>query len=317
MARQAMHEFDLMMTQLYKEEYLRVPTKADMKSIVKLHKAVHDIDGHFGSLDCMHAPWGKCPKAWQGSYRGGKGLPTLVLEGCSDYHMWLWSANFGYAGTLNDKTILSLSELFEKLIDGTFLELEKDVVPYNISGEEFNKLFILVDGIYPQWSMFVKGMKEPIFDAEKKFSDWQESARKDIERAFGNLQQKWQFMSRPIHLKDLNLISGRVTTCLILHNMCQSDHVMGDVYARYDPAFSVIEVPEEIMQPDDLLEKQGDKDGVGLLSTIGMEGLNAEERAVITRRYLLNDLKDTADHICLTKAIMREKVRQSRYRNQG
>jgi hypothetical protein len=95
MARQAMHEFDLMMTQLYKEEYLRVPTKADMNSIFKLHKAVHKINGHFGLFDCMHAPWGKCPKAWQGSFWGGKGLPILVLEACSDYHMWLWSANFG------------------------------------------------------------------------------------------------------------------------------------------------------------------------------------------------------------------------------
>jgi DNA-directed RNA polymerase sigma subunit (sigma70/sigma32) len=93
---------------------------------------------------------------------------------------------------------------------------------------------------------------------------------------------------------------------------------MGDVYARYDPAFSVsLEEDEVVLQPDDLLEKQGDKDGVGILSTIGMEGLNAEEKAVITRRYLLNDLKDTADHIRLTKAIMREKVRQSRYRKKG
>jgi len=321
MARRAMKEFDSMMKKLYKEEYLRVPTKADMKSIVKLHEAIHKIKGHFLSVDCMHTPWKNCPVAWQGSYEGKEGLPTLVLEGGCDYHLWFWSACFGFAGTLNDRTILSLSELFEKLIDGTIVELEEELVPYEISNEKFNKLFILVDGIYPQWSRFVKGMKEPVWPAEVKFTKWQEAARKDIERAFGVLQQKFQFMSRPIQLMDLNAISDRVTTCLILHNMCVSDRVMGDVYARYDPAFSVEKRKKNairVSQPDDLdmfQEKYSDEcDEPGILSKIGFDGLNGEEKAAITRRYLLNDLRDTAEHVRLTKAIMVEKLRQSNVR---
>lgn len=316
MASTAMKEFDLMMEKLYRKEYLRVPTKADLKSIVKLHKARHKIDGMFVSLDCMHVPWKNCPVAWQGSYQGKEGMPTLVLEGASDHHMWFWSACFGYAGTLNDKTILTLSELFEKLINGSFVLTEDDLVPFIISGEEFNKLFILVDGIYPQWSRFVKGMKEPIYQAEKTFSEWQEAARKDIERAFGNLQQKFQYMARPIHQMDLNIIGKRVSTCLMLHNMCVSDRVMGDVYARYDPAFSVdAEEDELIEQPDDLERVQGE--GAGIMASIGMNGLDAAERAAITRRYLFNDLRDNNDHVRLTAAIMREKVRQSNARNYG
>lgn len=313
MARQAMREFDEMMKKLYKGEYLRVPTTHDVKRTVQLHQARHKIPGMFASLDCMHVPWKNCPVAWQGSYHGAKGCPTLVLEGACDYHMWLWSACFGFAGTLNDKTILSLSELYDKLIDGTFLEMESTSVPYNISREEFNKLFILVDGIYPQWSRFVKGMKEPVFEAERRFTEWQESARKDIERAFGVLQSKFQFMARPINLISLHYIGDRVTTCLILHNMCVNDRVMGDPWARYDPAFSVAEeIPEVVEQPDDLAELQGENAGPFL--PIGIAHLTPIERRNMTRQYLTNELRDSQEHVRLTRAIMQEKLRQSRFR---
>lgn len=313
MARQACREFDLMLQKIYKEEYLRVPTQHDAKRVMKLHASRHKVQGMFASLDCMHVPWKNCPVAWQGNYQGAKGVPTLVLEAACDYHMWFWSACFGYAGTLNDKTILSLSELYDKLIDGTFLHIEAQCVPYKICDEEFNKMFILVDGIYPQWARFVKGFKEPVFESERKFSEWQESARKDIERAFGNLQQKFQFMSRPIQLIDLHYIGDRVTTCLILHNMCISDRIMEDPWLRYDPAFSVLEeLPENVEQPDDLQELQGDT--TGILSKIGIDKLPLLEKRNIIRRYLLDNLRDQADHVRLTHAIMKLKLMQARIR---
>ena len=80
MCETCMDQFDAMLTQLYKEEYLRCPTEEDVKSIVRLHKAIHKIDGLLGSLDCMHTAWKNCPVAWQGSFKGAKKIPTLVLE---------------------------------------------------------------------------------------------------------------------------------------------------------------------------------------------------------------------------------------------
>ena len=43
-------------------------------------------------------------------------------------------------------------------------------------------------------------------------------------------------MANPVQLMDVNNISRRVATCMILHNMCVSDRVMGDVRATYNPA---------------------------------------------------------------------------------
>ena len=71
-----------------------------------------------------------------------------------DYNMWFWHASFGYAGSLNDLNILNLSPFLESLVDGTFhqLEMQSHTVPFVISGEVFNYLCVMVDGIYPMYS---------------------------------------------------------------------------------------------------------------------------------------------------------------------
>ena len=98
-------------------------------------------------------------------------------------------------------------------------------------------MFMLVDGIYPAYSRFVKGIKNPTTPQESSYTKWQEASRKDIERAFGVLQGHFNFMSRPVMLPNLPLITMRVTTCLILHNMGVSDRIMNnDCKAIYNPA---------------------------------------------------------------------------------
>ena len=107
-------------------------------------------------------------------------------------------------------------------------------------------MYFLVDGIYPRYSRFVKVIRQPIVLSDRKFTSSQEGARKDIERAFGVFQCKWQVSARPIYLMDPILISKMITCCLILHNiMCVSDRVMnGDVNALYVPTNNFDSPPE-------------------------------------------------------------------------
>ena len=155
MAKKCCRKFDEVVKAVYTKEYLRLPTPTDVKNITKLHKAVHGVDGMFGSLDCMHTYWKNCPVAWQGSFQGKEKKPSIVLEAISDYHLWFWHASYGYAGTLNDKTILNLSPFLASLVDGSFIDVEQQAgaVPFTIDVEEFNKLFVLVDGIYPSFHL--------------------------------------------------------------------------------------------------------------------------------------------------------------------
>jgi hypothetical protein len=226
-----------------------------------------------------------------------------------DYHLYFWHVSYGYAGTLNDLNILSLSPLLDRLVDGTFMEIEKNagVLPFSISNQIFNKCFLLVDGIYPRYSRFVKGIKEPITNEETTFTKWQESARKDIERAFGVLKNTWQYMDRPIHSHSLIDISARVTTCVILHNMLVSDRIMGDYNAIYDPAHLMEELEVEVEQPNDLHQMQagGANQEQPVGGGIGIAGAPPAVVGLLTRRERFKDLADKEQHARLHQALMR------------
>jgi Plant transposon protein len=233
--------FNKIIPQIFGDDYMRIPSAGDLSAIVALHKRVHGVDGMLGSLDCMHTYWKNCPVAWQQSFKGKQSGPTIVLEAVSDHCLWFWHMSYGYSGAMNDLNILNQSPLLRKMTDGSFSTLEKEarVVPFSILGQQFDKLFMLVDGIYPKYARFVRGYKAPILAEEKKFTKWQEGARKDVERAFGVLQAKWKAIANPIHLIDLKAIANLMATCIVLHNMCVSDRVMGDVHARYRPSSGV------------------------------------------------------------------------------
>lgn len=50
------------------------------------------------------------------------------------------------------------------MIDGSYSKVEEEagVVPFYIGGNTFHRTYMLVDGIYPQWSRFVRSLPEPI-----------------------------------------------------------------------------------------------------------------------------------------------------------
>lgn len=119
------------------------------------------------------------------------------------------------------------------------------MVPFNIGTvigtESFSEMSILVDGIYPPYSQFAKGIMYPTNSQETCYTKWQEAARKDIERAFGLLLQgHQQFIVKPIHLFEVDTIAARAKICLILHNMGVSDRVMDwNVRACYNPCHNL------------------------------------------------------------------------------
>jgi hypothetical protein len=160
------------------------------------------------------------------TYKGKESKPLIVLESVADYEVFLWHApsygytntcndntivsldgtfhevflwhapSHGYTDTRNDNTILSLSPFMERFLDGTFHEVEEEagVISCEIMDEEFTKIYSLVDGIFTSYSSFIRGINEPATSKEKNYTSWQEEARKDLERAFGVLENTWQFL---------------------------------------------------------------------------------------------------------------------------
>jgi hypothetical protein len=58
---------------------------------------------------------------------------------------------------------------------------EAPKVEYSINGRQYNLPYYLVDGIYPEWPVFVKSIREPQIDKHKLFAQKQEGERKEVD----------------------------------------------------------------------------------------------------------------------------------------
>ena len=89
-------------------------------------------------------------------------------------------------GAHNDISVLQRSPVFSRLANGQALECN-----FEINGHQYNMGYYLTDAIYTTYSIFVKTNRNPGPPTKKYFSKKQESARKDVERAFGVLQAQF------------------------------------------------------------------------------------------------------------------------------
>ncbi|XP_071692051.1 uncharacterized protein [Rutidosis leptorrhynchoides] len=152
---------------------MRSPTATDVARLYSAHEEKHGFKGMLSSIDCMHWEWKNCPVAYKGQYtRGDHKKPTIMLEAMASYDLWIWHAFFGMAVTG-----------FDALKKGT-----APSAPFEVNGHQYTKGYYLADDIYPDWATLIKGMSCPTDEPRIKFTRFQASARKDIERAFGVLQ---------------------------------------------------------------------------------------------------------------------------------
>ncbi|XP_061968316.1 uncharacterized protein LOC133691726 [Populus nigra] len=105
-----------------------------------------------------------------------------VFEAMASQDLWIWHAFFGMSGSLNDTNVFDRSPIFAALAEGRTVP-----VNYTINGHEYIMRYYLADEIYPNWSTFVKTIPIPLGAKRKYFASKQESARKDVQRAFGVL----------------------------------------------------------------------------------------------------------------------------------
>ncbi|GJS63926.1 ALP1-like protein isoform X1 [Tanacetum coccineum] len=92
--------------------------------------------------------------------------------------------------THGDINVLYQSPLFNDLKTGRAPE-----IPFVANGVTYPSGYYLVDGIYPELAPLVKMIPEPADDAHKRilYKQKQESARKDVERAFGVLKRNGSY----------------------------------------------------------------------------------------------------------------------------
>jgi len=126
-------------------------------------------------------------------YTGHCHEPTIILEAVASQDLLIWHVFFGMLGSLNNINVLDRSPIFAALAKGRTAP-----VNYTINKYEYTMGYYLADEIYPNWLTFVKTIPRPLGAKRKYFASKQESARKDVERAFGVLQSHFAIVRGPV-----------------------------------------------------------------------------------------------------------------------
>ena len=211
-------QFAKLLKENFGAQYLnRSPTATERKNI-STAMGGKGFPGCLASWDCKHFNWKNCPTRLAGQYQGHSegGKKTIILEAIADHRKYIWYANFGDAGSLNDLNVLDKSSIVGALIGGS---LSLSIDEYKINGKARDWMYFLVDGIYPEWAIFVNTFSNPDDSKKKYFATQQEKVRKDIECAFGILVQKFHILQRPLRGWYLEELKDIVDACVILHNM--------------------------------------------------------------------------------------------------
>ncbi|XP_028097774.1 uncharacterized protein LOC114297545 [Camellia sinensis] len=96
-------------------------------------------------------------------------------------------------------------------------------VHYTINGHSYNMGYYLADSIYPQWATLVQTISSPQGAKKQHFTMMQESAMKDVERAFGVLQSRFVIIGGAVRFWDSKMLANIMKSCIILHNMIVED----------------------------------------------------------------------------------------------
>jgi Plant transposon protein len=110
--------------------------------------------------------------------------------------------------------------------------LDLKTEPYRPNGNLRDWMYFLVDGIYPNWAIFLKMI--PISNrrtpTESPFARKQEHIRKDGDRAVGILVKKFHILTRPTSLWDEESIQNMLCAFVTLHNRCCKQRIKGNPF---------------------------------------------------------------------------------------
>ena len=69
----------------------------------------------------------------------------------------------------------------------------------------------------------MKTISNPLGEKKARFAKEQESARKDVERAFDVLQSRWAIVRHPARCWSVETLGKVMNACVIMHNMIIED----------------------------------------------------------------------------------------------
>ncbi|GKB12881.1 ALP1-like protein, partial [Tanacetum coccineum] len=113
----------------------------------------------------------------------------------------------------------------EAFVDVDYAKRAPDV-SFVANNVPYKRGYYLTDGIYPQWSVLIKSIKNSDTHDHKRilYKTKHEEARKNVKRVFGVLKQKWKLIKYLARGMSRNRLSDVMYTCIKLNNMIIHDN---------------------------------------------------------------------------------------------
>ena len=181
--RKWFHRFTKAMRQNMVELWCSEPKTPDEIAAVVSEYERLGFPGCIGSCDVVHIAWDRCPAKLRSFYKGGnQGYPTLGFEVTATHSRRIIAVTAGYAGTLNDKTIVCYDGFVQEIHNQVLYEgIEFELCTANGQTITQKGLYLICDGGYHHWRC-LQCPRPHASDADTKAWSYQlTSVRKDVE----------------------------------------------------------------------------------------------------------------------------------------
>jgi len=142
----------------------------------------------------------------------------VILEAVASQDHGLWHVFFGVAGSNNDINVLNQSDLF--------VEHPGDEAPkvhYYVNGRQYNNGYYLADGIYLEWLVFFKSIREPQSDKHKLLHKGKKGQGRMLNAPLAFCNLTFVFCVDQHVYTSKGDLENIMLACIILHNMIIKD----------------------------------------------------------------------------------------------
>jgi hypothetical protein len=218
------HSFiDFGSTVLYKL-YIRPPQTSSDASVHAAEYKIAGFPGAIGPTDATHIMLERVSYRFRQTHMGFKMTHTARTYNITVNHRrQIIATTSGHPARWNDKTLALFDNFMQELHEGDIMDGNRfKLYAYDSNGEvtkqEYQGAWFLVDNGYLAWSTTVPPIKMTNSHAEIQFSAWLESMRKDVECTFGILKGRWKILKTGIRLFGTQSADKIFLTCCALHN---------------------------------------------------------------------------------------------------
>jgi hypothetical protein len=223
-------------------------TSAELKASMSLYETA-GFPGCFGSFDVTHVPVEAMSYRLRHINTGKEGSPSRGFQLVVNHKREIISSSHGFAGALNDKTVVRLDPFVLNLRNGHFFADEEWTI-CDIDGRESTMKgpWLMCDGGYHQWEQTLAPIKHTLRQVERDWSSALESMRKDVECTFGIMKRRFRILTFGVRVQGLEYLDDVWYTCCALHNWLLREDGLDQGWEETWTSSEATEVDEDMSQ---------------------------------------------------------------------